>query len=167
MSGSIPETLKARGNEFFAKGKLDAAIDAYTEAICLEPTQAAYYTNRALCHFKKQRWHQAASDSASALSLEGGSIKGLYLHGASEAELGNFPTAIADLERAIALCKQTAVSYKVLIPPPFTPPYPPPPYHPEFNPPPPIPLPSPYPVPRTLTYHTPSRTRSPTPLPHP
>lgn len=99
MTDSIAESLKARGNEYFAKGKIDAAIDAYSEvrhpnqprqtaalrpaarlpavvgaalvrprccplphqAICLEPTHAVYYTNRALCHFKKENWAQACS----------------------------------------------------------------------------------------------------------
>lgn len=33
------EKLKARGNEMVARGKLDGAIEAYTEAITLEPGQ--------------------------------------------------------------------------------------------------------------------------------
>ena len=34
MPSDIAEQCKRRGNEAFAKNKLDAAIDAYSEAIC-------------------------------------------------------------------------------------------------------------------------------------
>ena len=34
---------------FYAKGKYAAAADKYTEAICMLPTVAIYYSNRSLC----------------------------------------------------------------------------------------------------------------------
>ena len=45
----MAEELKKHGNECFAKGKLDAAIEAYSEAICLDPKCVVYRTNRAMC----------------------------------------------------------------------------------------------------------------------
>ena len=47
------ERVKASGNEYFKKGKIDAAIEAYSECIALDPTNAVYRTNRALCHRNK------------------------------------------------------------------------------------------------------------------
>ena len=44
---------KERGNAAFKKGKLDAAVDCYTEAIAFDPDVSIYYTNRAFCLFKK------------------------------------------------------------------------------------------------------------------
>ena len=41
---------KKRGGEMFAKGKIAAAIEAYSEAICFAPREAVYYTNRAVLH---------------------------------------------------------------------------------------------------------------------
>eukprot|EP00965_Chrysotila_dentata_P100436 3319171-Pleurochrysis_carterae.AAC.1 len=34
------QALKQQGNDAFSKGKIGAAIDAYSEAICLEPSNA-------------------------------------------------------------------------------------------------------------------------------
>eukprot|EP00850_Spirogloea_muscicola_P017115 SM000144S00663 [mRNA] locus=s144:75668:78698:- [translate_table: standard] len=51
---SQAEALKSQGNQYFAKDKLAAAIDAYTEAIALCPTVPVYWTNRALCHRKRK-----------------------------------------------------------------------------------------------------------------
>ncbi len=44
-----------QGNECFRRGKYNAAIEAYTEAITLCPDVAAYYTNRAIC-FRRKSW---------------------------------------------------------------------------------------------------------------
>ena len=41
--------LKVMGNEYFKKGRFSAAIEAYTEAITLDPSEAVFFTNRALC----------------------------------------------------------------------------------------------------------------------
>ena len=65
----------------FAKGKLQAAIDAYSEAICFAPSDPVYYTNRAMCHRKKESWDAVLSDCRSALELDDTSIKAHYLLG--------------------------------------------------------------------------------------
>jgi len=39
---SLAEDLKRQGNECFSRGKIDAAIEAYSEAICLEPSNPVY-----------------------------------------------------------------------------------------------------------------------------
>lgn len=48
------ESAKEKGNFFFRKEKLAAAIEAYTEAITLFSSNAVYYTNRALCRMKRK-----------------------------------------------------------------------------------------------------------------
>ena len=69
------ENLKAHGNECFAKGKLDAAIEAYSECICLSPGVAVYHTNRALCYHKKEMWDAVVRDCDVVLTIDNRSVK--------------------------------------------------------------------------------------------
>lgn len=82
------EMLKQHGNFCFSKGKLDAAIEAYSEAISLEPKNAVYRTNRAMCHMKKTNWAEVINDTVHALALEQTSIKAHYLLGLALFSLG-------------------------------------------------------------------------------
>ena len=75
------EECKNTGNEMFKKGKLDAAIEAYGEAIMFAPSEPVYYTNRAMCFRKKEHWERVTSDCHEALKLDDTTIKGHYLLG--------------------------------------------------------------------------------------
>uniref|UniRef100_A0A7S4BIQ1 E3 ubiquitin-protein ligase CHIP n=1 Tax=Chrysotila carterae TaxID=13221 RepID=A0A7S4BIQ1_CHRCT len=106
------QALKQQGNDAFSKGKIGAAIDAYSEAICLEPSNAVYRTNRALCHQKKGSWQKVIDDCDEALKLDSTSVKAHYLLGAAAVELLHFALGIKALTRALELCRETTVSYK-------------------------------------------------------
>ncbi|ERM99801.1 hypothetical protein AMTR_s00099p00158360 [Amborella trichopoda] len=69
------ELLKQDGNTFFKKDRLGAAIDAYTEAITLCPNVPVYWTNRALCHRKRNDWDRVEADCRRALELDASSVK--------------------------------------------------------------------------------------------
>ncbi|EKX32001.1 hypothetical protein GUITHDRAFT_61061, partial [Guillardia theta CCMP2712] len=60
-------------------GKYSAAAEAYTEAITLEPSDAALYQNRALCYQKLCKWNQVLDDARKALELSKKSVKAQYL----------------------------------------------------------------------------------------
>mmetsp|Transcript_7207 Transcript_7207/g.12150 ORF Transcript_7207/g.12150 Transcript_7207/m.12150 type:complete len:269 (-) Transcript_7207:263-1069(-) len=109
---SQAEQLKRLGNDCFSRGKIDAAIDAYSEAICLEPNNSVYHTNRALCYQKKKAWAQVTSDCNAALAIDSISIKAYYLLGTALVEQGDYVTGIPQLQRALELCKEQTVSYK-------------------------------------------------------
>ena len=106
------EKLKEHGNACFSKGKLEAAIEAYSECICLDNSCAVYYTNRALCHHKKAAWPLVELDCNSALALESTSVKARYLLGAALVEQGDYRRGTEELHRALELCKERTVSYK-------------------------------------------------------
>ncbi|XP_076895858.1 E3 ubiquitin-protein ligase CHIP-like [Bidens hawaiensis] len=74
---SAADQLKQDGNLYF--NRLNAAIDAYTEAITLCPNVAVYYTNRALCHLKRNEWARVEEDSQRAVRLDHKSVKALDL----------------------------------------------------------------------------------------
>lgn len=106
------EERKRVGNEMFGKGKLGAAIEAYSEAIMFAPSEPVLYTNRAMCHRKKESWAAVMSDCRKALGLDDGSIKGHYLLGVALDAEGQFVDAASHLFRALELCKDRTVSYK-------------------------------------------------------
>eukprot|EP01018_Ginkgo_biloba_P025030 Gb_03039 [translate_table: standard] len=69
------ELLKQDGNNYFKKDRLGAAIEAYTQAITLCPNVPVYWTNRALCHRKRDDWGKVESDCRKALELDNNSVK--------------------------------------------------------------------------------------------
>eukprot|EP00301_Raphidiophrys_heterophryoidea_P023820 c7550_g1_i1.p1 GENE.c7550_g1_i1~~c7550_g1_i1.p1 ORF type:complete len:300 (-),score=62.46 c7550_g1_i1:196-1014(-) len=85
-------------------GKYDAAIDAYTEAICLSPTTSIYYTNRALCFFKKEKYDSTIADCDHAIRLDLSNIKANYFKGKSHECLGDLPSALLFMEKALDIC---------------------------------------------------------------
>eukprot|EP00298_Acanthocystis_sp_HF-20_P011059 c19207_g1_i1.p1 GENE.c19207_g1_i1~~c19207_g1_i1.p1 ORF type:complete len:295 (-),score=99.69 c19207_g1_i1:27-911(-) len=96
--------LKEKGNELFQKGKFDAAIDAYTEAICLSPSTAIYYTNRALCYFKKGDYEKTIQDCEVAVRLDSHLVKGYYFKGLALEKLNNLTDALIFMERGLDIC---------------------------------------------------------------
>ncbi|KAL6499997.1 hypothetical protein OROGR_027907 [Orobanche gracilis] len=82
------EQLRQDGNSYFKKERFGAAIDAYTEAITLCPNVPIYWTNRALCHRKRNEWTRVEEDCRRAIQLDHHSVKvllGLYM-----SHLGDF-----------------------------------------------------------------------------
>lgn len=68
------EGLKTRGNEAFAAGRFDEAIERYTDAIGVDPknidVHLTLYTNRATARFKKRDYAGAVDDCNSALQVQ-------------------------------------------------------------------------------------------------
>jgi hypothetical protein len=76
------EELRAEGNKLFGRGKFSAAADRYTEAITLDPANAALFVNRALCSKKAGgAWSRVEADAARALELDAYNLKAHYLMG--------------------------------------------------------------------------------------
>ncbi|CAH9129384.1 unnamed protein product [Cuscuta epithymum] len=73
------EQLRQNGNHCFQKNRFAAAIDAYTEAITLCPNVPIYWTNRALCHRKRNDWTRVEEDCRRATHLDQNSVKALDL----------------------------------------------------------------------------------------
>lgn len=99
-SADRAEQLKLQGNHCFQKGKFLAAIDMYTEAIVLAPGRSTYYSNRALCHAKRDEWEKCRHDCGLALKFDALNAKASYMLGTSLMHLVSFDAAIEALETA-------------------------------------------------------------------
>ncbi|KAL5704782.1 RING-type E3 ubiquitin transferase [Ranunculus cassubicifolius] len=97
------EISKQNGNLYFKKDRLGAAIDAYTEAITLCPTIPVYWTNRALCHLKRNDWIRVEEDCTRAILLDNNSVKGHYMMGLALLQRKEYAKGVKQLERALDL----------------------------------------------------------------
>ncbi|KAJ4829277.1 hypothetical protein Tsubulata_025786 [Turnera subulata] len=97
------ENLKEDGNRAFSKSRYGAAIDAYTEAIALCPNVPVYWTNRALCHRKRNNWTKVEEDCRKALQLDHNSVKAHYMLGLALLQRQESPEGIKELQKALDL----------------------------------------------------------------
>ncbi|KAF8006793.1 hypothetical protein BT93_K0953 [Corymbia citriodora subsp. variegata] len=97
------ERLKKHGNECYRRNRFGAAIDAYTEAITLCPNVPVYWTNRALCHRKRNDWQKVEEDSRKALQLDHDSVKAHYMLGLALLQKQEYSEGVTELERALDL----------------------------------------------------------------
>ncbi|CEG48983.1 hypothetical protein PPTG_04535 [Plasmopara halstedii] len=101
------EQLKLQGNLYFQKGKFLAAIDMYTEAIVMAPDRSTYYSNRALCHSKLDKWENCRADCELALKFDKLNAKASYMLGTSLMHLLAYDAAIKALQTAHISAEKT------------------------------------------------------------
>jgi tetratricopeptide (TPR) repeat protein len=56
-------TLKDQGNKAFAAKRYDEAIDLFTQAIALDPSNHVLYSNRSAANAGKKMWTEALADA--------------------------------------------------------------------------------------------------------
>uniref|UniRef100_A0A8B9Q3N5 Uncharacterized protein n=1 Tax=Apteryx owenii TaxID=8824 RepID=A0A8B9Q3N5_APTOW len=76
----------------------ERAVQYYSEAIALCPTNAIYYGNRSLAHLRAESYGYALADATRALELDGAYVKGYYRRAASNMALGKFKAALVSLQ---------------------------------------------------------------------
>ncbi|KAK9241357.1 hypothetical protein V1525DRAFT_7818 [Lipomyces kononenkoae] len=64
------EQLKSEGNRFVSIKDYPAAIEAYTKALALDPTNKIYYSNRAAAYSASGKHDMAVNDAESALQID-------------------------------------------------------------------------------------------------
>ncbi|CAK9796882.1 E3 ubiquitin-protein ligase CHIP [Anthophora quadrimaculata] len=103
--------LKEQGNRLFNLHKYEDAASCYTKAIIKNPTQALYFTNRALCNLKLKRWESSCQDCRRALDIDPCLVKGHFFLGLALLEMELFDEAVKHLQRAVDLAKEQKLNY--------------------------------------------------------
>ncbi|KOC65134.1 E3 ubiquitin-protein ligase CHIP [Habropoda laboriosa] len=103
--------LKEQGNRFFSLHKYEDAASCYTKAIIKNPTQAQYFTNRALCNLKLKRWESSCQDCRRALDIDPCLVKGHFFLGLALLQMELFDEAVKHLQRAVDLAKEQKLNY--------------------------------------------------------
>ncbi|KAE8662375.1 E3 ubiquitin-protein ligase CHIP [Hibiscus syriacus] len=93
------EQLRKDGNFYFKKNRFGAAIDAYTEAITLCPNVPVYWTNRALCHRKRNDWLKVEEDCRRAIQLDYTSVKAHYMMGVALLKKQELDEGVKELQK--------------------------------------------------------------------
>lgn len=103
--------LKEQGNRLFAARQYDEAIGCYSKAILKNPTTATYYTNRALCYLKLQKWLSAIQDCQHAIENDTKSVKGHFFLGQAYLENCSYDESIAHFKTAHQLAKEQKLNF--------------------------------------------------------
>ena len=64
------EDLKAKGNAAYSTGQYSAAIEAYTEAIRVDPTIPALFSNRAMANLYQGDVEKCFEDAQKSITLD-------------------------------------------------------------------------------------------------
>ncbi|XP_061395857.1 RNA polymerase II-associated protein 3-like, partial [Musca vetustissima] len=88
--------IKDRGNSFVKLGQYDMAIEEYNKAIELYPDDAIYYSNRALCYLKMERYDECIDDCDRATEIDNLAVKAYYRRMQANECLGNNMDALKD-----------------------------------------------------------------------
>ncbi|KAG0738980.1 hypothetical protein G6F57_000187 [Rhizopus arrhizus] len=112
MSREASEQHKANGNKLFAEKRFEEAIKEYTSAIIKDSSVPVYYTNRALCYLKLEKYDQVISDCRRAIELDPNIVKGYYLLGQALTENKQHTEALNKLKIGYELAIQQKVKYK-------------------------------------------------------
>jgi len=94
------ERLKGEGNEYFKTGKIQDAIDRYSQALEVDssnkPTNAKLLQNRAMCYIKLNQAKAAISDCERALDLDPSYSKARKTKAKALAEAGDWESALRE-----------------------------------------------------------------------
>jgi len=93
-------SVKTKGNTAFQAGKFPEAIEFYSQAIKLDPTDHTFWTNRSASYAGLNQHEKALADANEAIKLNNKWMKGHYRRGAALLALEKFDDAYAAFKRA-------------------------------------------------------------------
>ncbi|KAJ2928833.1 hypothetical protein H1R20_g8119, partial [Candolleomyces eurysporus] len=97
------EKLKQKGNSLMTSKKYDEAIQMYTDAVALDPTNPVYFSNRAAAHASKGDHLSAIGDAEEAISIDPNFVKAYSRLGHAQFSIGDYAASVSAFERGLAL----------------------------------------------------------------
>lgn len=67
---SSAEELKAKGNAAFSAGKFEEAVEHFTAAITIDPSNHVLYSNRSGAYASLQKYNEALQDAEKTIQLK-------------------------------------------------------------------------------------------------
>ncbi|KAF8213537.1 hypothetical protein K438DRAFT_1956915 [Mycena galopus ATCC 62051] len=97
------EKHKQSGNTLMSSKQYDQAIESYTQAIAVDPTNAIYYSNRAAAYSSKGDHLSAVGDAEQAIKIDPKFIKAYHRLGHAQYSLTDFRASADAFERGLKL----------------------------------------------------------------
>ncbi|CAK6956191.1 mitochondrial import receptor subunit TOM70 [Scomber scombrus] len=96
------QAAKNKGNKYFKAGKYENAIQCYTEAIALCPTEqksdlSTFYQNRAAAFEQQMKWTEVVQDCSHAVELNPRYVKALFRRAKALEKLDNRKECLEDV----------------------------------------------------------------------
>lgn len=114
MSETIEKTNKGiyqTAMEAFAKQNYEESIDAFTEAIGVDPQSKLAFMSRASAYFKLDRLDEARGDFDRVLEIDPENARAHHLRGLVNDKVGDHAAALADFTKAIDLDPNYGAAY--------------------------------------------------------
>lgn len=97
----MAEEAKAKGNAAFAAGNFNEAVEHFSEAIKLSPTNHVLYSNRSAAYASLHQYDKALEDGQRTVELKPDWSKGYSRLGAAFVGLGRFDDAISAYKKGL------------------------------------------------------------------
>lgn len=109
------EKVKEEGNAAFKAGRFNDAVEAYTRAIEMDPTEPTYLTNRAAAYMALKRFKPALTDCQQAANLQSAvpSPKTLIRLARCQLSTGSTAPALSTLRTVLALDNRNAAALQL------------------------------------------------------
>ena len=102
---------KLKANALMGSGDLQGALDVFSQAIALNPSDALSYLSRGIALSSMGNNQQAVEDFNAALGLNPNDAAAYHNRGIAFAALGDYAQAIADYDAALAINPNDAMVY--------------------------------------------------------
>ena len=94
---------KDEGNNFFKNKQYEEAIQKYSEAIELDPTDVTFFSNRSACYAALLKWQEAADDGKQCIIVDKNFVKGYFRQALGLQNLGQIENAIEATKRGLGI----------------------------------------------------------------
>ncbi|XP_010418273.1 PREDICTED: hsp70-Hsp90 organizing protein 2 [Camelina sativa] len=99
----MADEAKAKGNAAFSSGDFDSAVNHFTEAINLTPTNHVLFSNRSAAHASLHHYDEALSDAKKTVELKPDWGKGYSRLGAAHLGLNQFDEAVEAYSKGLEI----------------------------------------------------------------
>ena len=94
---------RSEGNNFFKNGDYKNAIAKYTEAIQIDPSQTAYWSNRSASYAGLNMWEEAKQDGKQCIAVDKNFVKGYFRLATAQKSLNELDGARDTLNQGLSV----------------------------------------------------------------
>ncbi len=102
---------KELGNEFYKKKEFEKAIEAYDEAIAIDPTNMTFPSNKAAVYFTQKKWNECIEECLKAVEVGKQNKAPFEERAKAMTRCAKAYYKMSDLENAILMCNNSQLEH--------------------------------------------------------